>query len=27
VDVVDGLSFEELQRLIGVPVKRLSAAA
>jgi 3-oxoadipate CoA-transferase beta subunit len=27
VDVVDGLSFDELQRLTGVPLKRLATAA
>ena len=27
VDIVDGLSFEELQRLSGVPLKRLATAA
>jgi len=27
VDIVDGLSFEELQRLSGVPLKRLASAA
>ena len=27
VEVVDGLSFEELQRLTGVPLKRLASAA
>jgi 3-oxoadipate CoA-transferase beta subunit len=27
VDVVEGLSFEELQRLTGVPLKRLASAA
>ena len=27
VDIVDGLSFEELQRLTGVPLKKLASAA
>jgi 3-oxoadipate CoA-transferase beta subunit len=27
VDIVEGLSFEELQRLSGVPLKRLATAA
>jgi 3-oxoadipate CoA-transferase beta subunit len=27
VDTVEGLSFEELQRLTGVPLKRLATAA
>jgi 3-oxoadipate CoA-transferase beta subunit len=27
VDMVDGLAFEELQRLTGVPLKRLLTAA
>jgi hypothetical protein len=27
VDLVEGLSFEELQRLSGVPLKRLASAA
>jgi 3-oxoadipate CoA-transferase beta subunit len=27
VDTVDGLSFEELQRLTGVPLRKLATAA
>jgi 3-oxoadipate CoA-transferase, beta subunit len=27
VETVDGLAFEELQRLTGVPLKRLATAA
>jgi 3-oxoadipate CoA-transferase beta subunit len=27
VEIVEGLSFEELQRLTGVPLKRLATAA
>ena len=27
VDIVEGLSFEELQRLSGVPLRRLATAA
>jgi len=27
IDMVEGLSFEELQRLSGVPLKRLATAA
>jgi 3-oxoadipate CoA-transferase, beta subunit len=27
VDTVEGLSFDELQRLTGVPLKRLATAA